>query len=141
MDKIAFILGAGAHKPFDFPDGNTLKSQIAEQLQHASQRSPQNVKLNDAYTSIQNCGVSIDRFLNENKDANLLIRPLIAYCLLAQEKQVRKNPVITDWLQYIWQFLTTPGSRAFTTRFTFITFNYDRSLEYLLARACSTLCR
>jgi hypothetical protein len=33
MDKIAFILGAGAHKPFDFPDGNTLKSQIAEQLQ------------------------------------------------------------------------------------------------------------
>src|SRR5690242_15962689 len=91
MDKVAFILGAGAHAPFGFPTGNRLKELVADELQAAkASADPAFVPMmEEACRSLLDCGVSIDRFLAERSvvtpAVDDYVRPLIAKCLLGHE--------------------------------------------------------
>jgi hypothetical protein len=140
--KTAFILGAGAHKPFGLPLGDELKEQIAQELQAIADDPRNGHSVRDHYLDlrrfIMDCGVSIDRFLSQHKSADNEVRPLIARCLLKKEKDNIDQPM-KDWLHYLWQHIQGTKKYELSNRFVFITFNYDRTLEYRIARACDGL--
>lgn len=135
-DRVGFILGAGAHCPFNFPSGEDLKTRVGTLLDDW----PGNMadEYRQAKGAILDCGVSIDRFLAENRPLNDLIRPLIAKCLLEQERQSADLPM-SDWLGYLWPSLQGKSAKTLSKRFVFVTFNYDRTLEYRMARSCAAL--
>lgn len=137
VEKIAFILGAGANKPLGFPLGDELKKLVAHEINTSRMGNPE---LNlQACRDILDCGVSIDRFLSENKrhSERFGTRKIISKVLLAHERKTLNSP-LGDWLEYIWPSMISKKERL-TRRFTFVTFNYDRSLEYRLARSCAAL--
>lgn len=139
-DKIVFILGAGAHFPFGFPLGDGLKTEVARILKDDSQ-AEQDGKVRshllDARQALLDCGMSIDRFLTDNKTYAKEVRPLIAKCLLEYENKAAEKP-LEDWLAYIWPALIVK-KHSLSDRFVFITFNYDRTVEFRIARACAGL--
>jgi hypothetical protein len=141
MTRFAFILGAGAHAPFGFPTGRTFRQEIVKQLREIETPGDADT-FKQARRAVLDCGVSIDRFLSESQNAGLneFIRPAIARCLLSFENDVvSQDQGMTDWLEYLWQSLSRDGGKKLSNRFSFVTFNYDRTLEYRLARAFSAL--
>jgi hypothetical protein len=134
-ERVAFILGAGAHRPFNMPLGETLKGEVAARLEQQAQSEPDPVKaqlIEWAY-SLRACGVSIDRFLTNRKAADRDVRPLIANVLLQYEQNIRHEP-LKDWLLYIWPNIIRDKD-TISQQFSFITFNYDRTIQYRIARA------
>lgn len=139
-DKVTIILGAGAHKPFGFPLGDGLKDDVANQLVNAANNIGDK-KAKEHYHTLRryllDCGFSIDRFLTEHKASDKDIRPLIAKSLLGNENS-HKEQVMADWLKYLWPYMVEK-KHVLTKRFVFITFCYDRTVQYKLARACEGL--
>jgi hypothetical protein len=145
-NKTVFIVGAGASEPFKFPTGYQLLQNI-----YALTDSNQND------LSIYNqCGFSsteIDRFRQDlirsqkrSIDAFLEHRPeyirlgkcLIMQALLGHENfdAIYSNP---DWYSYIWNMMNCKFDDFQRNEISFITFNYDRTLEMYLLNCMSSL--
>lgn len=140
---VAFILGAGAHSPYGFPVGDDLKTAVAELFQatidsREGQESKYVDRLARAKITLMNCGVSIDRYLSNNPEFDDLIRPAIASVLLEFEARAENDFGMIDWIKYLWPSMII-GRGQLTDRFRFVTFNYDRTLEFRLFAACFSL--
>jgi len=139
MDKIVLILGAGAHQPFGFPLGYELVDNVAESLEEWASGAPEDehrTAFLAARRDLLDSGVaSIDQFLTDRgDDYNGIIRPLLALSLLKEENNYQSG-VVTDWLKYALSLFLDGQRKSLSTRVAIVTFNYDRTLEYLLARA------
>lgn len=142
--QTVFVLGAGASVPFGFPTGAELFQLVIDQLQsgHAG--------FNELQTISNFDGTSINRFRNalffsgqSSVDAFLERRPefinigkaAMAMVLVTREQESELWNTHRDgnWLRYLFGQMTPPVFESFNeNKVSFLTFNYDRSLEHFL---------
>ncbi|MGA2782758.1 MAG: hypothetical protein ABSF13_12720 [Smithella sp.] len=156
IDKqTVLILGAGASNPYGFPTGAELRDYIFRSfpkqfVEHvAIEAGPQQrayvlEKAEEFASSFHKSSTpSIDLFLARNKDLSVFGKKAIAVSIMEHEKISRyreniKDPSTQDWYSYLYKRMTekliTPESynQFGDNKITFITFNYDRSLEYFI---------
>lgn len=157
-EKTVFILGAGANKPYGFPTGNELREQICRNsYKNIVSKIPKNDrgyiseyykeevqdKL-ESFTSIffKSSTPSIDLFLSRNIVYADIGKLSIIVEILEAEKdsKFREDMVVKDqdWYSYLFHFMTkeivtNENYKDFSSNnVSFITFNYDRSLEFFL---------
>lgn len=136
------VLGAGASKPYSYPTGIELSENIIGQLTVGNQQ----------YNALHNiCGLtadqieqfrrtffesgknSIDAFLEHRPDLMPIGKAAIAAVMIAFQHGwhlLRYTPV--SWLRYIYNNLNTSFDQFANNRISFITFNYDRTVEHFL---------
>lgn len=147
--KTVFVLGAGASIPYGFPSGAELRKNICES---AYFDSPMMLAL------VSECGVSkqeyvdfttaftrssqqsIDTFLAKRPDFAEIGKLAIAHELCRREIPSRIFDSSNDdhWYMALWAAMER-GSHKYTdlgnNSIRFVTFNYDRSLEFFLHEA------
>jgi hypothetical protein len=156
--RTVFILGAGASCPYGFPTAKALRSKIIgefvsayESLLKERQKSGIN-GINEGYpsaadaTRFANCfdvssTESIDLFLSRHPQFKTIGKIAIALTILKAEQtsQFREGAKVDeDWYFLLFNRLTRElagrdGYQEFSkNNVAFVTFNYDRSLEYFL---------
>jgi len=154
-----FIIGAGASKPYGFPTGEEL-FEIIRNLDFSSEDKRKTAYKkyygkdfvyndNNILKFMENLVseleksmmVSIDDFIR-NRDfgrSNIvetqagLVKRIIAKTIFECEENA-KTKRVTDWLHYLCSLVdrinNREGSKFFFLNSKFITFNYDRLLEY-----------
>lgn len=155
-----FILGAGASMPFEFPSGERLveiilkvkelhkvhsvdvlkkygfnPGEIYPLLLVASENQKISYMLNDFFDRLgKSRQKSIDAFLEANIEFLSIGKFLIAHIILRYEKEEKLFANIKNhWLDYIWNKISGAGIDDFLdSNISFITYNYDRSLEHYL---------
>ena len=149
--KTLFILGAGASQPFDYPTGielrdkilfgNTYEADVVNALNRCDDNAVtfrQDIKrFNDAFSG--SAGYSIDSFLEERPKEHPFMyigKTFIAKILISCEKDnnLRINTE-KNWYMYLFDRMKASFEELSQNRISFITFNYDRSLEYFLFEA------
>jgi hypothetical protein len=159
-----FILGAGASKPYGYPTAAELRTNICNDFPgmiknlsfapapvSASIRKARMIHeaelLADKFK--KSSTPSIDLFLARNPEYSDIGRSAIVTCILKKEKashfreDMDDKYISQDWYSYIFHKMTEeliePGSfeQFKENRVTFITFNYDRSLEFFLHQSLS----
>lgn len=148
-----FVLGAGASIPYGFPSGAALRDELCRpttQRGHAAWVSilqeaceiPERDSLHFSKKFLASSVESIDAFLSRRMDAFGEIGKLaIAAILCAKETPElwRMTDTSDDWYTALWNALISGVHRIEDigiNQVRFITFNYDRSLEYFLHRSC-----
>jgi len=152
-----FILGAGASKPYEYPTGKELRLDIysnsVEQINKFKQVTTYRIKdllfetSKFTETFFNSSVPSIDLFLARNPHFSDVGKLSIVLSILEAEKKSKFRENISDinqdWYSYLFHRLTeelnTPDSYndIVTKTVSFITFNYDRSLEYFLYESLS----
>ena len=143
-----FVLGAGASKPFGFPLGFELRDSVIAMMEGLKRRPGDFLELarvtqdhSLAFSralkgSAQN---SVDAFLEHRSEFMDIGKKAIAFRLILCETAValyRDDNPNTNWLRYLLNKMRGYAFKEFAeNRVAFITFNYDRSLEYFLGRA------
>jgi len=159
-----FILGAGAGIPYGFPLGSELKKDMLDILDKdnldnrsalallakAGGQDYEEMRLLTLRKTLQDSGDgTIDTFLETHEEYKDTAKRVIAYILL--KKEIRDNvmhPIISegqkpeqnsDWYPEILRMMQSSGVGQFTSnKVSFITFNYDRSLEHFFYAALTT---
>ena len=143
------VLGAGTSMGYGFPSGEKLKGDICElfgdEANEANQRLSQGNDhlfhprdFADFANALRQSGLlSVDAFIERNPRYEGTGAMAIAHCLITYEDHERLFPKRgTDNLyQYIFQCLGADFPTFLDNRLSFITFNYDRSLEHYLYTA------
>jgi len=139
-----FILGAGASLPYGYPSGNALVAEIIKALENSDSL---------AYQAAISAGISsdailkfrtdlalmelnsIDAFLGIRKDYVDLGKISITGVLLPLERpQLYRETVNSEpsWYRYIWNFIYNRIDDVNVGPLSFLTYNYDRSLDWYL---------
>lgn len=153
--KTVFILGAGASCPYGYPTGAGLRQEICESFKGQYRRHVEATESNSSVRErkFQEIGnfvdkfeksstKSIDLFLARNKSLAGMGKYVIAFKVLEAEQKSRFrersfNPQ-QDWYFYLFNRLTDELEKKerlnqfHRNNVSFITFNYDRSLEHFL---------
>ncbi len=153
-EKTVFVLGAGASKTYNFPLGKELVKQIVYLCRNINRNHEKEKEIlyNHNYTEGQilefgnaldaSRSDSIDEFLIRGRSEFLefgkviLIiyinsREFINYILNSQFQDENK---VEDWYSYLWNVMVRGSDfkDIESNNIKFVTFNYDRSLEYFL---------
>jgi hypothetical protein len=148
-----FVLGAGASADFGYPLGNDLRKRIIEkfkgendavhELGTALGEFPHDAS--DYYDTITNfatrldhaCDFSIDEFLERHQKSFLRIGKLAIAYILAQCEDNDKLRQDRSWYKTLLHEMkrNTSLDTFGQNKISFITFNYDRSLEHFLYTA------
>jgi hypothetical protein len=143
--RTVFVLGAGASMAYGFPSGPGLRHEIVTQtLKPKDPRHEILKNMGYSLDELQECRValarswasSIDMFIASRDDFADVAKAAIVLTIAKYEinqKLFFGNPG-EDWFRYLWRFLHDPnGEPLQTDRISFVTFNYDRTLEHSLA--------
>lgn len=135
-----FILGAGASVPYGYPTGPELKNLIVQSL--ATDSSPSRILLKGVgfehshitnfVQSLSNSGkISIDAFLEHRKDLLAIGKSAIAMKLIECENHNLQfsSENKDNWYQHLFNKMNAKPEDVLKNNLSFITFNYDRSLE------------
>lgn len=147
--KTLFILGAGASKPYGYPTGNDLRYKILTMMDEDD--------IIDAYTKwylqknknmlVSNSSevfkekfegsadYSIDAFLEHRPEFMEIGKIYIAKILISFEEDKRLRNIKDNWYMYLFNRMKISFEELGKNKISFITFNYDRSLEYFLFKA------
>ena len=145
--KTVFILGAGASMPYNFPSGAQLRTLIC-----AATTQPQQTTLGQwlikgmaeataliafAQAFSRSNVISIDAFLDKRREFLDIGKMAIAAVLTEIERKQRymvfSDSLDDHWYRLLWNAMIFGAQRHEDVRFNqvrFVTFNYDRSLEY-----------
>lgn len=155
IENVVFVLGAGASCPYGFPSGRELRKQICSSYVHdyehylkakrASQPfiSEELIKAKRFVDKFRKSSTSsIDLFIARNPEFSIEgKRAIIFRILIAEgESHFREGTPNRNQDWYTWLFeqmtdklvLKEDYSRFNENDVSFITFNYDRSLEHFL---------
>ena len=151
-----FIIGAGGGKPYNFPLGTKLYENIKNNYYNYTKEyfsSGRNFGHLDTESKINNAkrfceelghtsGVSIDKYLNVNttfkENGIQAIVAEICNCERESLLPMGSNEIKGDWYTYLYQKMIEGLNkkedllRIGQNKISFITFNYDRSLEHFL---------
>ncbi|MCK4846929.1 MAG: hypothetical protein KAS88_04590 [Deltaproteobacteria bacterium] len=142
--RIVFVLGAGASMPYGFPSGadlskdiiNTHETTIKPLLKYFKVTRKQFEKFQaDFLASRLN---SIDAFLEYRPEHIAIGKLLITYHLMLKEHEnfLLYSLQEKDWYKYFLNCLHAHGvDLLYDGQVTFVTYNYDRSLEHCFARS------
>lgn len=138
--KTVFILGAGASQPYGYPTGATLRNEILKLHERESarvlfQRCGFDISNLVTFTeAFKKSGTtSIDAFLEYRPEFLKIGKTAITLILFEHEKE--ENLFEYNWYQYIFEKMNTSFDSFKENTVTFITFNYDRSLEHFFFSA------
>jgi hypothetical protein len=143
-----FVLGAGASHPYGMPLGSELRDQICA---WRSKKDSNFIGMLDSIGfswedirklagEFQDSAVdSIDRFLGLREEHLIAGKYLIAHTILECEHRSRaKDAHDGDWYRYLWNRMLADvdnEARVRNNRIKFLTFNYDRTLEFFLYKS------
>ena len=144
-----FILGAGASQPYGYPLGSELRKLICDlngehnSLVHhiASEGTFTKQEIINFAEQFRRSGTpSIDKFLSGRSDLVSIGKLIIGAVLSVREDPDKIFSVDNEdhWYSYLWNALTddaSTGEELRRNKVRFITFNYDRSLEFFLHEA------
>ncbi|MFZ5800689.1 MAG: hypothetical protein ACOY3D_04865 [Candidatus Omnitrophota bacterium] len=144
--KTLFILGAGASQPFGYPTGIELRELIRLQSRkgpviHALKLADAAVDWDDKRVDkfitefSKSSDLSIDSFLEQRKEFMDIGKMTIASYLLPYEVDERLRESKDNWYMYLYNRLKSSFEEFDKNKISFITFNYDRSLEQFLFEA------
>jgi hypothetical protein len=155
-ENTVIIVGAGASTPYGYPTGKELLQQICDEFPKQLHRlltgqplmnrdaSPKEVQdAMDFAGAFRDARVrSIDRYLAINDEFSSIGKLAIAMAILEVEKKPRFGDDLNDnWYFYLYNRMLD-GCRTADSyghfgdnKVTFITFNYDRSLEHYLFKS------
>jgi len=140
------VLGAGASRPYGLPLGAELRNSICriadghDVLAKTIQRFA-NIDLDETVNFARQFKrshvKSIDAFLAKRNEFTEIGKLVIATVLIEKENPDRLLDAVDaeHWYSYIWNLMISDIdniSQLQSNRIKFITFNYDRSLEYFL---------
>lgn len=152
-ENTVFILGAGASAPYGYPTGYQLSQEIKISLQnmHNDKQSCQQEQktLFDVFSELgygleqlqqfYRCflgaaAYSVDKFLERRPDHKELGKLLIAYVLKRKEHSHKLLIKLQEdnWYAELFNRLDVTVDNIAHCRISFLTFNYDRSLEVFL---------
>jgi hypothetical protein len=142
-EPTVMILGAGASKPFTFPTGSELKVQICKNL-HPTHKSFKllvtkydHSLIKEFVHNLRYSGTpSVDAFLEHRIEFIEVGKAAIAQALLPCERT--ENLFRLDnlnWYEYLYGKMNADFEDFKNNKISFITFNYDRSLEQYLYTA------
>jgi hypothetical protein len=148
--RTVFILGAGASIPYGFPSGYKLVSDIIDNLSnvdkvrilasvseelHGSDNKFYDNNIKSLKESLSMAVVeSIDDFLEARPEYLSIGKAAIAQALIPYETEqtlFNRNPD-KNWYSMIFEVLRKDIGKLEDRLISFITFNYDRSLEHYL---------
>jgi hypothetical protein len=135
--KTVFILGAGASAPYGFPLGTELKQMMitglnAGYINTLVQNKFDKSLVRNFIDSLRRTDhPTIDIFLEKKKKFREIGAFAIAYILLPLEKEKRLLDK-KDWYSRIFNILNFEKDQPNTDNITFVSLNYDRSLEHFL---------
>lgn len=138
-----FVLGAGASQPYGFPLGSELRHLICEsehegnslaqavrQCRFFNQTDIRDLAMNFRGSSIN----SIDAYLARHSQFVEVGKQLIAAAIFEKESPIKfRNCGSDHWYQLLWNEMlydVNDGASLRQNKVRFISFNYDRSLEY-----------
>jgi hypothetical protein len=143
--KTVFVLGAGASYPYGFPTGEGLVNDI---VALASEEQTRDAFLyNDcvdrdvlqfAKDLADSDTPSVDSFLEHRPDFLKIGKLAICLSLIPKERDdslsrdYRQGTSIRGrmaWYQYLWNEMASPKGEFGKNQISFVTLNYDRSLE------------
>ncbi len=160
--RTVFVLGAGANCPYGFPTAKGLREQILSSFVNrytqflgdpsrgigAGRTASGYPSLDEAKRFVEcfdlSSTKSIDLFLSRNPRFEKIGKMAICLSILYAERycdfreQIKKAEAEHDWYFYLYDRLTRDAtgkddySQLAENRVTFVTFNYDRSLEHFL---------
>jgi len=157
-NKTVFVLGAGASRPYGYPSGIELRKEIythfydkyeayikpyAKNMKHLESELDEAKEFTDKFhkSPIK----SIDLFLALNREFQDIGKKAIALTILAAESvkkhEERMHEGDLDWYSNLFHKLTddivnkNDYIHFCENNVSFITFNYDRSLEYFLYKS------
>jgi len=138
-----FVLGAGASAPYGFDTGHKLlerarslsETDIVNLIAPPMPRSGVPPLLE---ALVHTGDLSVDAMLETRGNIQAPGKALIARLLLEQERAAlqRRHQSSRDWYRTLFAAMDAPiPEEALAQNVRFVTFNYDRSLEYFLAHA------
>lgn len=154
--KTLFVLGAGASMPYKFPSGEGLYREICRGMEGnnfqypidfarlASECNILKSSVDDFRLTLTRSGAnSIDTFLAYRPQFERIGKLAIAYAIGHRENAGCLDPDVDDhWYRYLWAHMhagATDARSLTNNKVRFITFNYDRTLEYFLFQAIANL--
>ena len=142
-----FVLGAGASAPFGFPLGRNWSKEIYNGLSGSSQPLAEILRNTlghdyailerfhkEFYLSGKN---SIDAFLEHRREYEQLGKAVIAATLIPHETDAVFGYAADNWLRYTYERLDTGFEEFGNNKVSFITFNYDRVIEWFFVTSLS----
>ena len=143
--RTVFVLGAGSGVPYGFPTGIELSKTIAQGLRMGAILSglrdiggiEQQTLLHfreEFYESGKN---SVDAFLEHREDLMEIGKLVTAYALIEKEVLEELFTFNGSWLRELYNRLNSTFDEFGSNRVSFVTFNYDRSVENFFFRALS----
>jgi hypothetical protein len=139
--RTVFVLGAGASAHYGFPTGGDLllaAQELTERQLEEHIPSSMQSGISTLYDTLAHTGESsIDAMLETRGDIQVPGKALIARLLLQAEWNVKpKYGPKYNWYRTLFAAVNAPTlSEVLSQPVTFVTFNYDRSLEHFLAEA------
>lgn len=154
-----FILGAGASRAYGYPTGNQLRKIIIEEFPRYYQSlvaaNETSDDLDYELGDIENFSLKFDKsrsemidyFIAKNRTGatKYLGKMAIALSIIKAEMDSANNKCISyeedDWFPYLFQKMTSDilsydkVNEITENKVSFITFNYDRSLEHFFSEA------
>lgn len=142
-----FILGAGASRPFGYPTGKELREMILKNLSYPPHS--ENAKRYSLFSELgfdekkiskfieaflKSTLYSIDTFLEKRSEFLEIGKVAIADVLIPYENENRLFSINGDWYGYLFnRLMPNCAFEMFAeNKISFVTFNYDRSLEHYL---------
>jgi hypothetical protein len=143
LKQTVFVLGAGASEPFGFPIGQKLHELVITVLREQ----------NSGFKVLRDCTfaaedierfrsdlsrsgrASVDAFLEHRPEYMKIGKVAMAYVLIGYENPERLFDQAGNWLGYLFRKLPNPFTELVGGNVSFLTFNYDRSLEHFLFSA------
>ncbi len=149
-NETVFILGAGASIPYGFPSGANLVEGIidgcSDETSLFGQMFPQDLRNRFSQALELSFAPSIDDFLEKRSEFMEIGKAAICSQLIRKENPsaiARKVEVAGkgkvriegNWYPLLWNFMQAKVDDFAENRVSFITFNYDRSLEFFFQRS------
>jgi len=150
-EKVVFILGAGASEPYGFPLGPRLVRDICTNLNGKTIGTREIAKalsgghanelelgwMEDTIVEFRNKLIgskkrTIDSFLSNYRSFVSIGKLAIAQTLIPFEKIDALNNFNNNWYKDLYALMDAPFEKFDKNECRFITFNYDRSLDYFL---------
>lgn len=143
-NRTVFVIGAGASVPYMFPSGlgllNEYRKHDSNLITRVTHGTVSDREAKNLHTALcESSSGSIDAILENRPDLEASGKSLIAAHLLSGENHYRSKSVWEfDWIQYLIGLMSEdvhdPDEFSSKNNVSFITYNYDRLLEYRLAR-------
>ena len=139
-ERTVFVLGAGASAPYGYPSGFKLKNEVLDYLEFESNNLVSFGYEIDLVKSFQeslffSATTSVDAFLEHRYDEFLDIGKLSIARVLTKYEAPKALFEVYDWYQYLFDLMNAPFDKFGSNKVSFITFNYDRSLEHFFITA------